>query len=45
MLIEDLSNKEFAWNSIKKLQSLKARWLEIKGMEILNFGSITFHFK
>ena len=45
MLIEDLSNKEFAWNSIKKLQLLKARWLEIKGMEIWNFGFITSHFE
>ena len=45
MLIEDLSKKEFAWNSTKKLQLLNSGWLEIKGMEILNFGSITFHFK
>ena len=45
MLIEDLYNNEFAWNLTKKLQLLKARWFESKGMEILNFGSITFHFK
>ena len=45
MLIEDLSNKEFAWNSTKKLQLLKARWLEIKGMENFKFWNYYLSFK
>ncbi len=42
MLIKDLSNNEFVWNSTQNLQLLKARRLVIKVMEIWNFDLLPF---